>query len=498
MAISPLALGIGLQGKYDYRQQAALEMSRAKGRAKAEADEEAARAKKLAPIERRLINMRGAPLLPVHQKEVTRKVTEALDYMMEHPEDLSGVTQRLYDIESSTQAYKGQYDSYKKSQFGKNVKGNAESIRVLGISDNADDINDAFAGIAGSTIKFDPQSKNVTFEPIDYLPTSTHIDKAFQAGGSKYYDPTGKETVLNIGEKKYTTLGINPAVPEMIKQDVLGQRDKSIALTNDYSQYLESNNQPLPNLRTAEGKQEFQDGMVKFLDESIARDFANRGLLLNVTPSKGISFTYNAPGVEKALTINPASGGDIILKYAKYSDIPFAATPLGKTATGNYNALLANTTRTFDIRTGDQIDVAQVKDTDFNEMGVFYVLKKDYKDLKAGLIVPNAYINEAIKLGVVEPQILALGLQKGDTGKSVYFPVSNVALSQIMDTTPKDRKSIETLQNSLEQKRKEVAAKLPQKEKPINKNIEQKGGAPAAKPSGRMRWDAKKNKMVPY
>ena len=169
MAISPLALGIGLQGKYDYRQQAALEMSRQKGRAKAEADEEAARAKKLAPIERRLINMRGAPLLPVHQKEVTRKVAEALDYMMEHPEDLSGVTQRAYDIESSTQAYKGQYDAYKKSQFGKNVKGNAEAIRVLGIADNPDDIADALGGIAGSTIKFDPQSKNVTFEPIDYL-----------------------------------------------------------------------------------------------------------------------------------------------------------------------------------------------------------------------------------------------------------------------------------------------------------------------------------------
>jgi hypothetical protein len=176
-----------------------------------------------------------------------------------------------------------------------------------------------------------------------------------------------------------------------------------------------------------------------------------------------MNFTYNAPGVDKALSINPASGGDIILKYSRYSDIPFAATPLGKTATGNYNALLANTTRTFDIRTGDQIDMAQVKDTDFNEMGVFYVLKKDYGDLKAGLIVPNEYANEAIKLGVVEPQILALGLQKGETGKSVYFPVSNVALSQIMDTTPKDRKSIETLQNSLEEKRKEVAAKLPER-----------------------------------
>ena len=374
MAISPLALGIGLQGKYDYRQQAALEMSRQKGRAKAEADEEAARAKKLAPIERRLINMRGAPLLPVHQKEVTRKVAEALDYMMEHPEDLSGVTQRAYDIESSTQAYKGQYDAYKKSQFGKNVKGNAEAIRVLGIADNPDDIADALGGIAGSTIKFDPQSKNVTFEPIDYLPTATHIDKAFTAGGTQYLDLTGKETIINVGKRKFTTFGLNPAVPEMIKQDVLNARDKVIALTNDYSQYLESNNQPLPNLRTAEGKQEFNDGMIAFLDESIARDFANRGLLKDVTPATRSSLTINTGQNAAASTYVDVYEPKLILHGKKRKIQTYPGTPV----LSDIKMTLANNDQIWDVETMRKVSVAKTITVTYGEPALVAVATENY------------------------------------------------------------------------------------------------------------------------
>jgi len=375
MAISPLALGIGLQGKYDYRQQAALEIARSKGRAKAEADAETARAKKLAPIERRLINMRGAPLLPVHQKEVTRKVTEALDYMMEHPEDLSGATQRAYDIEASTKAFGEQYNSYKKSQFGKNVKGNAEAIRMLGISDNADDLADGFAGIAGSTIKFDPQSKNVTFEPIDYLPTSTHIYKAFQAGGTQYYDATGKEPTVKVGKKVYTNFGLNPAVPEMIKKDILQGRDKVIALTNDYSQYLESNNQPLPNLRTAEGNQEFNDGMVAFLDESIAREFANRGLLKDITPATRSTFNFN-------MGQNPATNTSVnvyepklILHRRNRKIQTYPGTPVLEDIT----LTLPNNDQIWDQTTGRKVSVPETITVKYGEPALVAVATEDYK-----------------------------------------------------------------------------------------------------------------------
>jgi outer membrane biosynthesis protein TonB len=117
----------------------------------------------------------------------------------------------------------------------------------------------------------------------------------------------------------------------------------------------------------------------------------------------------------------------------------------------------------IDVNTGDNINKAQVVDTDFNEMKIFYVLNKDYEDLPAGLIVPNGFVDKAIEMGVVEPKILVFGKQKGSSGKSVYFSIDNVALSQMMKTTPKDRPAIEELQNTLENKRKEIEAKLPPK-----------------------------------
>jgi hypothetical protein len=132
----------------------------------------------------------------------------------------------------------------------------------------------------------------------------------------------------------------------------------------------------------------------------------------------------------------------------------------------------------IDVNTGDKINKAQVVDTDFNEMKIFYVTKNKYQDLPAGLIVPNGFVDKAIEMGIVEPKILVFGKQKGSSGKSVYFSIDNVALSQMMETTPKDRPAIEELQNTLENKRKEIAAKLAQRNKPKNQNIEQKGGTP--------------------
>ena len=463
MAISPLALGIGLQGKYDYKQQAALEMSRQRGRAKAQADEEAARAKKLAPIERRLINMRGAPLLPVHQKEVTRKVAEALDYMMEHPEDLSGVTQRAYDIEASTQAYKGQYDAYKKSQFGKNVKGNAEAIRVLGVIDNPDDIADAFGGIAGSTIRFDPQSKNVTFEPIDYMPTSTHIDKAFQAGGTQYYDPTGKETIINIGKRKFTTFGLNPAVPEMIKQDILNGRDKVIALTNDYSQYLESNNQPLPDLRTAEGKQEFNDGMVAFLDESIAREFANRGLIKDITPPKGSSiYINNAPPLTTGEIGAPAQIG-VRVKYAgnQRSDVDFSSTSLGFLPRfKDFTITLPTSVGTFNAGTGDQVPNSGSVTATYNGADAHYVASKDVKipshwesdpagggakfipekNIKKGQLVDDTEVETLKEQKALDVKFVVFGLT--DKNQSIYRTYDEAGIAPILQMSTADKKQV--------------------------------------------------------
>lgn len=458
MAISPLALGIGLQGKYDYRQQAALEMSRAKGRAKAEADEEAGKEKKRAEIRKMIVNIRPQGLLPFQQKIIDDNVADALNYASENQDDFSGVTQRVFEIESRSKAYRDQAEGYKRLSLQQGgMPADAQALRVVGtlsdpkaIQEELSKFGDATSiALTGDQLTLDNPKYEVLTESFKKFVTPT------------MFDPNQGVKEIMIGDRKYGDAEINTEVPKILTSTIMNTDNLKKSALNDYLQYAIEKKIPY-DFSTPQGREEFKNNTTKWVSDN-AQAYV-KSLSKQYGGSK-TQFTniYNAPGVEKALSINPASGGDIILKYSRYSDIPFAATPLGKTATGNYNALLANTTRTFDIRTGDQIDMAQVKDTDFNEMGVFYVLNKDYGDLKAGLIVPNEYAKDAIKLGVVEPQILALGLQKGDTGKSVYFPVSNVALSQIMDTAPKDRKSIEELQNSLEKKRKEIAASLPKK-----------------------------------
>jgi hypothetical protein len=458
MAISPLALGIGLQGKYDYKRQTMLDLARERGRAKAEAAEAEARAKKRAPYERALMKVDTSGLLPYQAKLIKEKYADALQSFEDAPDDYSLHAANMQDINSSSKAFRDQAENYKRLSLTRDrMPADEEALTIIGTLSDPKAIQEALGKLGpASSVQF--ANDQFLFSNPKYQGIGDSITKFVK---SSMFDPEQGVNEFTIGDRKYGGADINTQVPGIITENIMRTDNLRQSAINDYLQYAQTNNIPY-DFSTKESTNEFLNNTTKYVNDNAKKYIDSLSKQYGGSKTQFTNI-YNAPGVEKALTINPASGGDIILKYANYSDFPFEATPLGKTATGNYNALLANTTRTFDMNTGEQIDRAQVKDTDFNEMGVFYVLNKDFEDLKAGLIVPNAYINKAIEFGVVEPQILALGLQKGDTGKSVYFPVSNVALSQIMDTNPKDRKSIETLQNSLEQKRKEVAASLGQK-----------------------------------
>lgn len=461
MAISPLALGIGLQGKYDYRQQAALEMSRERGRAKAEAAEEAGKEKKRAEIRKMIVNIRPQGLLPVHEKEINDGVADLLNYAMDNPEDFAGVTQGVHKLESRSLAAKEQARLINSLSRQSYFEGDKDALQVV-MTTNDPAVLEENLSMLPTNIKYDKATSNLAVLNSKYKNTPTRIDEILSKGGDRYAQLTGEEEVIDVNGKKFIQRKFKPEVIDVALNDML-IGDNLQSSNDDYYTELKRQKIALPNLRTDEGRKEFADGRDAFLRKQITDDLSRRELLLNVNPPKGINFTYNAPGVEAAKTINPASGGDIILKYKRFSKEPQTATPLGNVAVGNYNALLTNTTRTIDLNTGDNINKAQVLDTDFNEMKIFYVTKNKYQDLPAGLIVPNGFVDKAIELGIVEPKILVFGKQKGSSGKSVYFPVDNVALSQMMKTTPKDRPAIEELQNTLENKRKEIEAKLAKK-----------------------------------
>lgn len=454
MALPSLALGIGLQGKYDYKQQANLQLARERGRAKAEADAANAAAKKRAPYEKRLLNIRGEGLLPVHAKAIREKVGEALTYFEENPEDYQGISQRIYDIDSSSKAYKNQSDLVKKTQSSSYLRGDADAVSGIMSSDDPDAIEEALSMNPSTGIRYDKASNNFAIAPTKYISSSTRIDNILQKGGSNYYMPTNEEKIIDVNGKKYASFDLNPQVADLALNEML-TGDNLASANDDYYSHLKEKRMALPDLRTPEGLAEFENGRNTFLKDQIAGELKTRGLLKDVTPDKG--WTINLPGQDRSGIVNAASSGDVVLKYTRFSKDPQYATPQSKRAAGNFDALLANNSRTFNMNTGEPIDRAQVKDVKFNEMAVFYVLKKDYGDLKAGMIVPNSFLKQARQAGMVEPQLLAFGLQAGTGGKSIYFPVSNVALSQIMDSSPKDRPTIEALQKALEDKRKSLA-----------------------------------------
>lgn len=476
MAISPLALGIGLQGKYDYKHQAALDLARERGRAKAEAAEEAGKEKKRAEIRKMIVNIRPQGLLPVHEKEINDGVADLLNYAMDNPEDFAGVTQGVHKLESRSLAAKEQARLINSLSRQSYFEGDKDALQVV-MSTNDPAVLEENLSMLPTNIKYDKATSNLAVLNSKYKNTPTRIDEILSKGGDRYSQLTGEEEVIDVNGKKFIQRKFKPEVIDVALNDML-IGDNLQSSNDDYYTELKRQKIALPNLRTDEGRKEFADGRDAFLRKQITDDLTRRELLLNVTPAKGINFTYNAPGLEAAKTINPASGGDIILKYKRFSKDPQTATPLGNVAVGNYNALLTNNTRMIDVNTGDNINKAQVVDTDFNEMKIFYVTKKDYGDLPAGLIIPNGYVDKAIELGVVEPKILVFGKQKGSSGKSVYFPVDNVALSQMMKTTPKDRPAIEELQNTLENKRKEIEAKLAQRKPKPSPAPKPTGGAP--------------------
>lgn len=459
MAISPLALGIGLQGKYDYKRQVALDLARERGRAKAEAAEAEAKAKKRAPYERALMKVDTSGLLPYQAKLIKEKYADALQSFEDAPDDYSLHAANMQDINSSSKAFRDQAEGYKRLSLQQGgMPADVQALKIIGTLSDRDQINQELGKLGPATsIAF--ANDQFVFDNPKYTGTGESIAKSINSMQFELLEGT---PTIKVGDKIFAGADINKNVPALITSNIMSDNNRKKSAINDYLQFSIDNNIPY-DFSTKEGSIDFLNKTTEWVQQKAQNDVDTRSKQINVTPSKGINFTYNAPGVEDVNRINPASGGDIILKYKRFSKDPQAATPLGNVAVGNYNALLTNNTRMIDVNTGDNINKAQVVDTDFNEMKIFYVTKNKYQDLPAGLIVPNGYVDKAIEMGVVEPKILVFGKQKGSSGKSVYFPVDNVALSQMMKTTPKDRPAIEELQNTLENKRKEIEAKLAQR-----------------------------------
>jgi len=121
-------------------------------------------------------------------------LAEAIDYMTNNQDDLGGVTQRVYDIESSAKAYRDQANVYKQLSLNQNaLPGTQRALRAAGTLDNPQSITETFASIPGSGVSYDAQSNSYTFENPKYEPIGLTIDNAINKGGAAYFEGTGED-----------------------------------------------------------------------------------------------------------------------------------------------------------------------------------------------------------------------------------------------------------------------------------------------------------------
>lgn len=482
MAISPLALGIGLQGKYDYKHQAMLDLSRERGRAKAEAAEEAGKEKKRAEIRKMIVNIRPQGLLPVHEKEINDGVADLLNYAMDNPEDFAGVTQGVHKLESRSLAAKEQSKLINSLSRQSYFEGDKDALQIV-MSTNDPAVLEENLSMLPTNIKYDKATSNLAVLNSKYKNTPTRIDEILSKGGDRYAQLTGEEEVIDVNGKKFIQRKFKPEVVDVALNDML-IGDNLQSSNDDYYTELKRQKIALPNLRTDEGRKEFADGRDAFLRKQITDDLSRRELLLNVTPSKGINITNNM-GNEMTEPATLGGSGSKNLEYAADPGRIYHATGLAGNALGNHDGLFAYTNRTFDMTTGNPINEVGSQNSTFNQIDAFYTLDKDIKyrgiPFKKGMIIPDEYVNEAISKGLATVEILALGKEKVEDGISFYVPMTEVEQTRYMNANKSERPLILEAQR----KQNEAVAKLKQKQlaNPTAKAKPTPAPAPKPKPT---------------
>jgi len=460
MAISPLALGIGLQGKYDYRQQAALEMSRAKGRAKAEADEEASKEKKRAEVRKMISNIKPEGLLPFQQKIMDDGMADLLVYGSENQDDYPGMTQRTFELIAKNKAFKEQAEGYKRlslQQGGMPV--DAQALRIVGTLSDPKEIQTELAkfgdatsvALTGDQLTLDNPKYEVLTESFKKFVTPT------------MFDPNQGVKEIMIGDRKYGDAEINTEVPKILTSTIMNTDNLKKSALNDYLQYAIEKKIPY-DFSTPQGREEFKNNTTKWVSDN-AQAYV-KSLSKQYGGSKTQFTTNVSMGNEMTEPATLGGSGSKNLEYAADPGRIYHATGLAGNALGNHDGLFAYTNRTFDMTTGNPIDEVGSQNSTFNQIDAFYTLNKDIKyrgiPFKKGMIIPDEYVNEAISKGLATVEILALGKEKVEDGISFYVPMTEVEQTRYMNANKSERPLILEAQR----KQNEAVAKLKQKQSP--------------------------------
>jgi hypothetical protein len=473
MAISPLALGIGLQGKYDYKTQAALEMSRAKGRAKAEADADAAKAKKRAPYERALMKVDTSGLLPYQAKLIKEKYADALQSFEENPDDYSQHAASMQDINSSSKAFRDQAENYKRLSIQQGgMPADVQALKVIGTLSDRDQINQELGKLGPATsIAF--ANDQFVFDNPKYTGTGESIAKSIN---SMQFELLEGAPVITVGDKKFAGVDINKNVPALITANIMSDANRKKSAINDYLQFSIDNDIPY-DFSTPESTNEFLNNTTAWVQKKAQTDVDTRSKELNVTPSKGVNVSYNVGSKLGGVPVNFTQQSDIYVGPGKQVFRSFGGLPVQS----DVKLTLPNDGETYNVKSGKRMDRADVVEGTYNRVGLGYIAKEDYnfpttkvklqngstitlpaKYFKKGEPLLSQYALQMAYKGKAKAGFVVFGEGKTNDGSPIELMrnYADMGVSRFLDATKYERADLNQLDQNAVADRDRLQAKI--------------------------------------
>jgi len=412
MAISPLALGIALQGKYDYKRQMALDLARERGRAKAEAAEAEAKAKKRAPYERALMKVDTSGLLPYQAQLIKQKYADALQSFEDSPDDYSLHAANMQDINSSSKAFRDQAEGYKRLSLQQGgMPADTEALKIIGTLSDKNQINQELAKLGPATsIAF--ANDQFVFDNPKYTGTGESIAKSIN---SMQFELLEGAPVITVGDKKFAGADINKNVPALITANIMSDANRKKSAINDYLLVSQQENRPY-DFSTPEGVDEFLKNTTAWVQQKAQTDVDTRSKQINVTPSKGINVSYNTGSKAGGIPVNFTQQSDIYVGPSKQVFRSFGGLPVQS----DVKLTLPNDGETYNVKSGKRMEKADVVEGTYNRVGLGYVAKEDYNFPATKIKLQNGqyYTLPAKKFNKGEPLLSQYALAMAQQGKA--------------------------------------------------------------------------------
>ena len=472
MAISPLALGIGLQGKYDYKRQAALDLARERGRAKAEAAAEEGKEKKRAEVRKMIVNIKPEGLLPFQQKIMDDGMADLLVYAGDNPEDLSGVTQRSFQLIAKNKAYRDVAEGYKRLSLQQGgMPADAQALRVVGTLSDPKAIQEELAKFGPAT-SIALTGDQLILDNPKYTGTGESIAKSIN---SMQFDLLQGAPVITVGDKKFAGADINKNVPALITANIMSDANRKKSAINDYLQFSIENDIPY-DFSTPEGSIDFLNKTTEWVQQKAQTDVDTRSKQINVTPSKGTTVNIGAAQNPAMNSINYSEEKDINVGKGKFR-VMGGAVPNMEDA----KLTLPYDSRTFYAKNGERVEKSGLTNITYNRPALGYVAKEDYNFPATKIKLQNGQYNTipAKKFYKGQPLLDQYALAMAQQGKAkagyVVFGMgvdskgspqeiirdySDLGISKFLNASAYDRNLLNQIDENAAIKKQELQAKI--------------------------------------